>query len=85
MSVNYGALIIPGDTGQSAVFPDSPAEEAGLKEEDIILEFNDEKISINNSLAKIILKYNPNDRVKLKILSGDQEKTIWITLAEREE
>ena len=85
LSVDYGALIVSGDAGKSAIFPDSPAEEAGLKEEDIILEFNNEKISISNSLAKIILKYNPGDKVKLKILSGNKEKTIWVTLAEREE
>lgn len=85
LSVDYGALIVSGNAGQSAISPDSPAEKAGLKENDIILEFNDEKITVSNSLAKIILKYDPGDRVKLKILSDVQEKTIWVTLAEREE
>ena len=85
LSVDYGILIVPGKQGESAIFPDSPAETAGLKEGDIILEFNNEKISISNSLAKIILKHNPGDKVKLKILSGDKEKTIWVILSEREE
>ncbi|MCK4520264.1 trypsin-like peptidase domain-containing protein [Candidatus Parcubacteria bacterium] len=85
LSVDYGILIVPGKQGESAIFPDSPAETAGLKEGDIILEFNNEKISISNSLAKIILKHNPGDKVKLKILSGDKERTIWVILSEREE
>lgn len=85
LPVDYGALILRGTGGESAISPNSVAEKAGLKEEDIILEFNNEKITQDNSLAKIIIKYNPGDKVVLKILRGNQEKTIEVILGERSE
>jgi len=84
--VDYGAWIGRDQSGQKtsqAIFPDSPAEKAGLKQDDIILEFNNEKITLNNSLAKLILKYNPGDEVQLKILRANQEKIIKVILGER--
>ncbi len=83
LPVDYGAWIIGGSKGESAIFPGSTAEEAGLKEGDIILEFNDEKITIQNTLAKIIMKFTPGDEVNLKILSGEEEKTITLILGEK--
>jgi S1-C subfamily serine protease len=85
LSVDYGALIIKGKGGESAIFPESPAEKAGLKEYDIILEFNGEKITTDNSLAKIIMKYNSGDEVTLKILRDGKEKIITVNLVERSE
>lgn len=84
LSVNYGAWIVKGGQGEEAVYPDSAAEKAGLKEGDIILEFNNEKITTENSLAKIIQKYNPGDKINLKILrNGEKEEIIPVTLDER--
>jgi serine protease Do len=67
LPVDYGALIIRGERGEDPIFKNSPAEKIGLKEGDIILEFNGEKITKENSLAKIISKYNPGDKVSLKV------------------
>ena len=85
LPVDYGVLIVSRKIGESAIFPDSAAEKAGLKENDIILEFNNEKITYSNSLAKIIMKYNPGDKIKLKILRNNKEKIIWAILDERSE
>jgi len=84
LQVDSGALII-GDKGQPAIFPGSPAEKAGLKERDIILQFNEEEITNDNSLAKIIIKYNPGDEVSLKILRGKEEEIINVVLGEMSE
>ena len=59
LTVDYGVLIIEGDSKQPAITPGSPAEEAELEEDDIVLEINGEKIEMENTLADIILKYNP--------------------------
>ena len=83
LAVNYGAWVKKGDQGEVAVAAGSAAEKAGIKENDIILEFNNEKITFENSLAKIIQKYNPGDKITLKILRAGQEKTIELTLDER--
>jgi S1-C subfamily serine protease len=86
LPVDYGAWIVRGDRlGETAIFPGSAAEKAGLREGDILLEFNYEKITPENSLAKIILKYNPGDKVVLKILRNGKEKIVNVTLGERSE
>jgi S1-C subfamily serine protease len=85
LKVDYGALVTRDDEGEPAIFPDSPAEKAGIKEGDIILEFNGEKITQNNSLAKIISKYLPGDKAALKILRGEEIKIIEVVLEERKE
>jgi serine protease Do len=83
LPVNYGALIQKGNQGEPAIFPGSPAEKIGLKEGDIILEFNGEKITPKNTLAKIIMKYSPGDRVILKVLREKKEKIFEVILSER--
>ena len=73
LPVNYGALILKGDDKEPAIVPGSPADKIGLKEGDIILEFNGEKITRENPLAKIIMKYYPGDKVNLKVLRNNKE------------
>lgn len=85
LPVNYGAWVQRSIRGDSAVFPGSAAEEAGLQEGDIILEFNREKITTENTLAKIINKYNPGNRVVLRVLRNNREMNIEVTLGERSE
>ena len=93
LSIDYGALIIDGGAGKPAIWPDSAAEKGGLEEGDILLEFNNEKITFENTLAKIIMKYNPGDEVVLKILrpaspsqdGGEEEIIVNVVLDERSE
>lgn len=85
LSVSYGAWIQAGDNGEPAITPDSAADKAGLKEGDIILELNGQKISQDNSLASILLEYSPGDKINLKILRDNQEQMIEAVLGEREE
>lgn len=82
LPVNYGAWVIKGE---ASISPGSAAEKAGIKEGDIILEFNQEKITTENSLAKLIMKYNPGDKVVLKILREGKENLIQVTLGEKNE
>jgi serine protease Do len=85
LPVDYGAWIIKGGEEEPAIFPGSAAEKIGLKENDILLEFGGEKITPENSLAKIIMKYNPGDKVILKVLRDSKEKIFQVTLDERSE
>lgn len=80
---DFGALIVRGNTlSDFAVQPGSPADKAGLAENDIILEVNGEKLSEQNSLAKVLKKYKPNDSLSLKVFSKGQEKTVTLIVGE---
>lgn len=84
LKVDYGVLIIGGDSPDNpAIIPGSQAEKAGLQENDIILEVDGEKITLENSLAQIIRAHQPGDKLILKILRQDKEITIEATLGEK--
>ncbi len=80
---NYGALIVRGEElTDLAVIPGSPANKAGLVENDIILEIEGQKITEEKSLAKEVQKYKPGDEIELKIYHQGKEKTIKVVLEE---
>jgi len=83
LKINYGALIVRESLGETAVVKGSAAEKAGLKEFDIILEINGEKITIDNPLADILQKQKIGEEAKLKILRTEEEMTVKITIGER--
>ncbi|MFH1225898.1 MAG: trypsin-like peptidase domain-containing protein [bacterium] len=86
LNVDYGALIVRGqNAGELAIVPGSPADKAGLEENDIILEINGQKIDSGRSLAKEIAKFNPGDKIKLKILHDGGEKEVEAVLEEYKE
>ncbi len=80
LSVNYGAWIKKGENGEAAVISGSAADKAGLKEGDIILELNGEKITSDTSFSGLIQKYNAGDEVSLKILRNGQEQVLQAIL-----
>jgi S1-C subfamily serine protease len=83
--VDYGALILRGDTMRDlAVVPGSPADKAGLVENDIILEVNGEKISQEKGLARILNNYKPEDVVRLKVYHKGDIIELEAELVERE-
>lgn len=47
---------------------------------DIITEINGSKISNNNDLFLALEKYNPGDKIKVKFIRNEQEKTVEVTL-----
>ena len=80
---DYGALIIRGDTPTSlAVIPGSPADKAGLKENDIILELNGTKIDEQNTLSKLIKNLEAGATITLKIYRQGAEMTVSATLSD---
>ncbi|MFH0853051.1 MAG: trypsin-like peptidase domain-containing protein [bacterium] len=85
LSVDHGAILVRGDSvSELAVIPGSPADKAGLEENDILLEIDGVQISEDNSITSILSEYRPNDVVSLKVLHDGEEKTVELTLGERE-
>ncbi len=85
LSVDYGVLVIKGPNGESAIMPNSPADKMGLKEGDIILEYNGTKITPNETLSSLINRSRIGDNLALKILRGGNEVSIQGKLEARPE
>lgn len=84
LSVDHGALIIGSSDGREpGVQPNSPAQKAGLREGDVILSVNGERVDENHSLAALIQKHRVGETVTLRVLSGSDERDVSVTLAER--
>lgn len=83
LSFNYGALIIKGENGEVAISPNSPAEKAGLKEGDLILEIGGEKITLENTLSAIVRKHEVGERVGIKVWREGKEIYLYPVFEER--
>lgn len=84
LQYNYGVLVLRGNKMTDlAVIPGSPADKAGIAENDIILEIDGQKIDAKNQLGDMIMKYNVGDKVTLKIAHKGDIKDIQVTLQER--
>ena len=79
LPVNYGAYVYASQ-GANAVASGSPAAEAGLQTNDIILKINDETIGEDGGLSSIIGQYRPGDTVTITYLRDGKEATTKLTL-----
>ena len=62
------------------VYKDSPAEEAGLKEGDLVLTFNKESVKTTRDLMRMVSTSDVGKRIPLEILRGDKEMTIKVKI-----
>jgi len=83
LDVDYGVWILPGQVrGEVGVLPGSPADKAGITENDILLEVDNQRIDENNSLSKILSQYNIGDEIRIKLLHKGEEKIVKVKLSE---
>jgi len=80
LPVEYGALI--GGGGGDAIFPGSPAEDAGLQAGDIVVSVNDEQLGADTDLATLILPHAPGDTITLRVLRDNSAREVQVTLGE---
>ncbi len=78
LPVKRGAII-------TKVMPKSPAERAGLKRGDVILEFNGKEVKNSHQLSIYVSSTKPGTRVPLKILRNGEERTVWVRIGELKE
>jgi len=67
----------------SQVIEGSPAEEAGIKHNDVIVEFEGEPVENDNEFRNRVAMLKPGTKVKLVVLQDGKRKTFTIKLAER--
>jgi len=81
LAVDYGVLVQRGETPEDlAVIPGSPADKAGIVENDIILEVDGVKLESGKSLASIIRQKGIGQTIKLKVLHKGSEKEVSVKL-----
>ena len=83
LPVDYGALIVRENLGEQAVIKGSPMEKSGLKEYDIILECNNEKIGEETPLTDILQKCRVGQEIFIKVLREGKEMAFKVKLEEK--
>ncbi len=80
LTVDYGALIVRGERREElAVMPGSPADKAGVRENDIILAIDGEELS-DNDLSAILRQKAIDSTVTLRLLSQGEEREVRVVL-----
>ena len=81
LTVDYGVLVKAGaNADELAVIPGSPADKAGIVENDIILEIDGVKLDSKTSLVSVIRGKKIGQIIDLKVLSKGVEKNVLVTL-----
>lgn len=73
ISVDYGAYL-------TTVVSGSPAEKAGLQQDDIITKINNDSISASNSLQSLMAKYQVGDEVTITYVRDGKTQTVKVKL-----
>ena len=71
-----GALI-------ASVEKDTPADRAGLEEQDVVLEMDGRKVIDDTDFRLRVAEHDPGDKVKLKVFRNGEIRNITIKLTER--
>jgi S1-C subfamily serine protease len=74
--VRIGALVL-------GVTEDSPADDAGIKEGDLILAIDGEPIEADSDLGEWLAEFEPGDRVELTVRRGSREADVQVRLGRR--
>lgn len=77
LSLDYGLIV-------AEVAKDSPAEKSGIKEGDVILNINNEKMRDYNDLKNIVGN-NPDKEVSIEIFTSGKKKNLKIKVGKQKE
>lgn len=83
LKTDNGALVI-GDISKNlpAVVSGSPADQAGIKDGDVITEIAGKKLDESHSLMRILGMLNPGDQVDVKVIRDSKDIIYKVTLGE---
>jgi 2-alkenal reductase len=76
LSVDHGQLVTQPAAG-------SPAEQAGIQANDIVLAIDGQDIDSENSFSEVLFAHKPGDTVDVTVQRGDQQVSVKVTLGTR--
>jgi len=81
-----GALGLDDEKGAlvAEVLPDTPAANAGFESGDLVLTVGTKNIDDPRDLTQTISAYAPGEKVRVKILRDGKQKTLAVTLGQRD-
>ncbi|MGH7493905.1 MAG: PDZ domain-containing protein [bacterium] len=65
------------------VLRDSPADDAGIKEEDVILQFDGQKVEQADDLSRLVRNAGADKKVTLIVMRAGERKTMEVMLGKR--
>ena len=83
LPISFGALVKSEKPYSESVILKSPADKAGIKEDDIILEVNSEKISSDKTINDILFNCEIGQNIKIKFIRKGKTFEKNILLNER--
>lgn len=84
LPVKTGALVQRGtNADELAVIPASPADKAGIVENDILTKINGKEINSDHSLVGLLSAFKPGDKITVEVYSKGEKKDVIVTLEEK--
>jgi len=92
VGIRYSAVRLTDQDGRThygveirSVERNSPADDAGLREGDVIIAVNDVPITQTEAFSELLFQHLPGDTIELTIVRNSRTRTIDVTLTERPE
>jgi serine protease Do len=78
------ATQLSGQTGAlvGEVTPNSPAEKAGLKKNDVIIEFDGKSVTDSRHFRLMVAEKPPGSKVSVKVFRDGKQQTFTVELGE---
>ena len=75
LSVDHGVYIVN-------IGPNSPADDAGIQQGDVILAIDGQQIDETHSFEEVLFMHKPGDKVEVTILRNGKQMTVNVTLGQ---
>ena len=80
-----GIVMAPGDGGVTVVevAPNSPAQEAGLRQGDLIIAIDDRAVKTNDDILEILREKRPGDLIRILFIRDGKTQEVPLKLTKR--